>query len=297
MAKAKSSKKAKKINKKAVKKTVKKIAKKAAVKKIVKKKAVIKTVKKKNVNLQAGPKSVKTSAPRPQKVQFTIDKKICTAETGKNLVDAARDNGIFIPVLCHFEGVKPAGSCRICTVKINGKAATACTSTVAEGMEVECITPELEDMRKMIVELLFVEGNHFCPSCEKSGNCDLQAMGYRYQMMVPRFPYDFPVRIPDAETPKLFIEKNRCIMCKRCIRVIRDKNGKAVFAMKKRGHKCEIVIDHKLASLLTDAQALEAMKICPVGAILKKEVGFNVPIGKRRYDVNPIGSDIQTHRN
>ena len=59
-------------------------------------------------------------------------------------------------------------------------------------------TPQLEAMRKMIVELLFVEGNHFCPSCEKSGNCELQAMAYRNQMMVPQFQYNFPMKKVDA---------------------------------------------------------------------------------------------------
>ena len=69
-----------------------------------------------------------------EKINFTIDGKQCAAEKGTNLVDAAKDNGVYIPTLCHVEGLKPAGSCRICNVKINGRYMTACTTSVADGM-------------------------------------------------------------------------------------------------------------------------------------------------------------------
>ena len=122
-------------------------------------------------------------------IKFTIDGKECAAKQGQTIVEAAKDNGIYIPVLCHFDGLKPAGTCRICTVKVGGRNMAGCTTPVTEGMVIEAMTDELEDMRKAIVEMLFVEGNHMCPTCEKSGNCELQALGYRYTMMVPRFPY------------------------------------------------------------------------------------------------------------
>ena len=108
----------------------------------------------------------------------------------------------------------------------------ACTTPVTKdlnGAVVENVTPQLEEMRKMIVELLFVEGNHFCPACEKSGNCELQAMAYRYQMMVPQFPYNFPMRKVDASTPKIYLDRNRCIQCKKCIRSIKDDKGRSLF--------------------------------------------------------------------
>ena len=123
-----------------------------------------------------------------QQVKITIDGKECKAEKGQYILEAAKKNGVFIPSLCNYEGVKPRGSCRICTVKVNGRMMTACTTPVSDNMEIESNIPELEDLRKAIIELLFIEGNHFCPSCEKSGNCELQALAYRFNMMVPRFP-------------------------------------------------------------------------------------------------------------
>lgn len=232
-----------------------------------------------------------------EKIKFTIDGKEIEAEKGQLLVEVAAENGIYIPVLCHWKGVHPAGSCRICTVKINGRFMASCTTPVDANMVVESNTPEIQDLRKAIIEMLFVEGNHFCPSCEKSGDCDLQGLGYRYQMMVPRFPYAFERRELDASSPKIFLEKNRCIFCKRCVRMIKDEEGRSYFAFKGRGKTLEINLDTRLAEHMSEENARLAMKICPVGAILRKEIGFETPIGKRKYDHVPIGSEIENLQN
>ncbi len=229
-----------------------------------------------------------------QVVKVTIDGKECLAQKGQYLVDVARENNIYIPTLCNVPGVKPKGACRICSARVNGKLMTACTTPVVEGMLVESKTKELEDLRKSIVELLFVEGNHLCPSCEKSGNCELQALAYRYKMMVPRFPFLFPKREIDGSNPKIIKDHNRCILCKRCIRIIKDEQGRSLYAFKKRGHKVEINVDPDLASKLTDELAQKSMDVCPVGAILVREKGFDVPIGDRKYDSTPIGNEIET---
>lgn len=225
-------------------------------------------------------------------LNFKIDGIGCIASNGQYILEAARDNNIYIPSLCNIQGFKPRGACRICTVKVNGRFMSACTTPVTQGMEVESNTPELNDFRKGIVELLFVEGNHFCPACEKSGNCELQALAYRFQMMVPRFPFQFAQREIEV-VDGMIKDHNRCILCKRCIRAIRDKNGRNVFAFKRRGHKVVIKIDVRLVNEMTPELAEEAMNICPVGALLKKEKGFDTPIGKRKFDIHPIGSDVE----
>lgn len=226
-------------------------------------------------------------------VKFKIDGVECMAERGIYIVEAARENGIYIPTLCNIRGVKPRGSCRICTVLANNRPMSACTTPILDGMEIFNDTPELNDIRKSIIEALFVEGNHFCPSCEKSGNCELQALAYRFQMMVPRFPYMFPVKEVDASNPKIIKDHNRCILCKRCIRAIITDDGKNVFAFKKRGMKLEIILDPELGDKFTDELAQKAIDICPVGAILPREKGYNTPIGERKYDKVVIGSDIE----
>lgn len=228
-----------------------------------------------------------------QILNFKINDIECIGHKGQYIVDAARENGIYIPTLCNIPDLKPRGACRICNVSVNGKLMTACTTPVANGMVIETDTEELKDLRKAIVELMFTEGNHFCPSCQKSGDCELQALAYRFNMMVPRFKYLFPARDIEATNPKLIKDHNRCILCKRCIRAIKDNKGRSIFAFGKRGHKITINIDTELAKNISDKKAKEAADICPVGAILLRENGFTKPIGKRKYDHQPIGSEIE----
>jgi [NiFe] hydrogenase diaphorase moiety small subunit len=227
------------------------------------------------------------------KLGFTIDGQACAASPGQTILEAALASGIYIPSLCRYEGLKPAGSCRICTVRAGGRYMAACTQPVAEGMAVENMVPDLEDMRKAIVEMLFVEGNHLCPSCEKSGNCELQALGYRYQMLVPRFPYEFPVKSVEPAGTRILLDPNRCVKCLRCVRGVKARDGRSVFGSLHRSRRKRISADRALASALSGAQARQAMDRCPVGSILKKEVGFVVPIGRRKFDRVPIGSDIE----
>jgi len=215
------------------------------------------------------------------------------ASKGQYIVEAAKENGIYIPTLCNYTGVKPKGGCRICTIRVNGKLMTACTTPVAEGMNIENDVEDIRELRKSIVELLMVEGNHFCPACEKSGQCELQALAYRFQVMDPRFPYQFPLRKVDGSNPKIIKDQNRCIQCKRCIRSIKDEKGRNIFAYRRRSSSVEVVIDAKLGKQLTDELAQKAMDVCPVGSILVKEKGFVIPIGERKYDKKPIGSDIE----
>lgn len=226
-------------------------------------------------------------------IKLQIDGKLITAEKGQTIVEAAAANGIYIPTLCNYEGVKPKGCCRMCTIKINNRFMTACTTPASDGMEVQNNIDEINDIRKGIIELLFVTGNHFCPSCEKSGSCDLQALGYRYQMMVPRFPYTFPQKGVDATSPKIIKDQNRCIMCKRCIKAIKDEKGRAYFAFNKRGHSLEVILDKTLAHDMPDELARKAMETCPVGSILYKGLGYYQPIGTRKYDKTAIGSEIE----
>lgn len=228
-------------------------------------------------------------------IKFKIDGKEIIATKGQTIIEAATENGVFIPTLCNFTGVKPKGSCRICSVKINNRFMTSCTTPAEAGMEVESNTEEISDLRKSIIELLFVSGNHFCPSCEKSGNCELQALGYRYQMMVPRFPYSFDKKDIVPSGPKILKEQDRCIKCQRCMKTIKDDQGQRYFAFNKRGREIEVIMDEDMCQTISDTLAKEAMDNCPVGSIIYKGIGFSEPIGTRKYDKQPIGSEIETN--
>ncbi len=218
-------------------------------------------------------------------VNLEIDGKLIQAEEGANLIDVAKQNKIVIPTLCYFKEIEPLATCRICTVKLNGKHTTGCTVKVKEGMKIEVDTPELLDNRKAIIEMLYAEGNHFCPTCEKSGNCDMQNHAYDMGLTVTRYPHVFSDKIVDFTPKRMIMESNRCILCKRCVEEIKTPDGEDVFSFVKRGVKTRVQIDYEQEEKLSESEALRAMAICPVGAILVKGVSSELPFGERKYDL------------
>jgi [NiFe] hydrogenase diaphorase moiety small subunit len=230
-------------------------------------------------------------------IRLSIDGVEIEGRPGQTILEAAEEAGIYVPRLCHMKGLTPFGSCRICTVLVNGRFQSACTQPIANGMVVENETEKLLAIRRDIIEMLFVEGNHFCMYCEKSGNCELQALAYRLGITAPKFPYLWPEREVDASHSEVFIDRNRCILCGRCVRASRDLDGKHVFDFTGRGATRRVAVNAEMDLSETSAAATDrAVEACPVGALMPKRVGFQVPIGQRLYDVEPIGSDIERQR-
>ncbi len=230
-------------------------------------------------------------------VKITIDGRELEARAGLTVLQAASEAGIYVPHLCYHKDLLPGGHCRVCTIKVNGKPINACTMEVGRGMVIENDTAELTDLRKSIIEMLFVEGNHMCPGCEKSGNCELQALAYRFGMMSPRYPYLFPAKAVDGSHPHAYIDRNRCILCGRCVRSSRQIDHKNVFGFEGRGIHTRLAVDSRRSLSDTDlAAADKASSYCPTGSLVVKRVGWKIPVGKRKYDREPIGSDIEGGR-
>ena len=233
-----------------------------------------------------------------KQVKIQVDGKTITAKAGQSIMQACDDAGVYIPRLCDSEGLQPQGSCRVCSVKLNGKVVAACTQPVTDGASIEHETDELNGYRKDLVSMLFHEGNHLCPICEASGRCELQAMAYRFGISQARnYPYLQPVRPVDASHPDIALDNNRCILCGRCIRASRDVDGKNVFEYIGRGiHKRIGVNADCLANTNADIDDYAmSLEVCPVGCILRKGEGFFAPVGEREYDKQVIGKDIEEH--
>ena len=227
-------------------------------------------------------------------VKITIDGKDIETQSGKTIMEAADIAGIYIPRLCSHPDLKPIGSCRVCTVMVDGRPQAACVKPVMEGMVIQNDTPELLQHRRNIIDMMFVEGNHFCMFCEKSGNCELQALAYRFGITAPQYPFQFPEKDIDASHPDVMLDHNRCIMCARCVRASQELDGKNVFQSIGRGFDRKIGVNGEKLLGDTDMEVTDrAAELCPVGCIVKKRVGFEVPIGERIYDREPIGSDIE----
>jgi [NiFe] hydrogenase diaphorase moiety small subunit len=228
------------------------------------------------------------------RVTLTIDKVEIQGRPEQTILEAAEEAGVYIPRLCYLKGLEPFGSCRVCTVLVNGRPQAACTQPISQGMVVENSTEQVREIRKDLIDMLFVEGNHFCMFCEKSGNCELQALAYRFGITAPKYPYMFPRREVDASHPDILIDHNRCIRCARCVRASRDLDGKEVFGFVNRGPRKELAVNAPARLVDTNVDVTDqAIDVCPVGALLKKRVGYAVPIGLRKFDHQPIGSEIE----
>jgi [NiFe] hydrogenase diaphorase moiety small subunit len=230
---------------------------------------------------------------------FKLDGKNIAFEEGDTIMDAAIRAGEYIPHLCHNPEFTPHGSCRVCVVNANGRQISACTQPAVENMEIDNSSDEIMDDRRALLQMLFVEGNHVCPGCEKSGACQLQAVAYFCNMLSPHFTHFFPRRTVDASHADIAIDFNRCILCELCVRASRDFDHKNVFAIDGRGINSQLVIDSASGKLgdSSFASSDKAAHVCPVGAILPKHKAYDKPIGERLYDKKPISivGDVAAH--
>lgn len=228
--------------------------------------------------------------------RFTLDGDEVPFQPGDTVLAAATRAGHYVPHLCWHPELGSHGSCRVCLVKADGRSAAACTLQAAAGMVVENRSEALDAQRKTLLQMLFVEGNHFCPSCEKSGDCLLQATAYEMGMEGPHFEEFYPDRPVDASHPDLLLDLNRCILCALCVRASHQVDGKSVFAIGGHGIASHLQVNSASGRLGdTDMAAGDrAAQVCPVGAILPKRRGFTVPIGQRRFDLHPVSGQVET---
>jgi [NiFe] hydrogenase diaphorase moiety small subunit len=230
---------------------------------------------------------------------FLLDGSEIPFTQGQTLLDAAMAAGTHIPHLCWDPRFEPHNSCRLCTVRVDGRPQAACAHPAGAGQRVENDTEELRTLRRTLLQMLFVDGNHVCPTCEKSGDCRLQASAYLLGMQDNHYPPLYSHRRRDDSHPRILLDLDRCILCELCVRASRDLDGKDVFAIVGRGLGRTLTVNAPTGLLRDTAMTPsdQAAQICPVGAILVKEQGFTVPIGQRVFDLESISAfDLRTFR-
>ncbi len=213
-------------------------------------------------------------------VTLTIDGKSVTVDKGTSVLQAAIRHGIEIPYYCYHPGLGVDGSCRVCIVKIEkmAKLQTACSTACADGMAVITSSPEVQQARASVFEFLLVNHPLDCPVCDKGGECPLQDFSYSFGPERSRM--EFPRRVFDGEGakadvdfgPTLMLNRNRCIMCTRCVRFMREIDGDAQIGIFQRGNASEIATfeEQGVVSLLSG----NLMDVCPVGAITTRDYRF-----------------------
>ena len=205
---------------------------------------------------------------------LTIDGRDVGAREDETILEVARENGIWIPTLCQLDGLSTVGACRLCIVEIKGssKLLPACVTRVEEGMEVTADSERLREYRKMIVELLFAEGNHICSVCVANGNCELQWLAQRLGVDHIRFPYLYQRRAVDASHARFAVDHNRCILCTRCVRVCDEIEGAHTWDIMGRGTDARVITD--LAQPWGESDSCtscgKCVSVCPTGALFEK---------------------------
>ena len=213
-------------------------------------------------------------------VTLTIDGRQVTVEKGKTVLQAAIESGISVPYYCYHPGIGVDGSCRVCIVKVEKmpKLQTSCSTVCTDGMIVSTRTPEVVDARASVFEFLLINHPLDCPVCDKGGECPLQDFSYTFGPAESRM--DFPRRVFDGEGvkadvdfgPTLMLNRNRCILCTRCVRFMREVDTDAQINIVDRGYGSEIATfqERGVHSLLSG----NLMDVCPVGAITTRDYRF-----------------------
>jgi NADH-quinone oxidoreductase subunit G len=213
-------------------------------------------------------------------VTLTIDGQPVTVEKGTTLLQAAIQHGHEVPYYCYHPGLGIDGSCRVCLVKIEkmGKLQTACSTICTEGMVVHTNTPDVVAARASVFEFLLINHPLDCPVCDKGGECPLQDFSYTFGPGRSRM--EFPRRIFDGEGvkadvdfgPTLMLNRNRCILCTRCIRFMKEIDTDAQIGIAHRGNGSELATfeERGVFSLLSG----NLMDVCPVGAITTRDYRF-----------------------
>jgi NADH-quinone oxidoreductase subunit G len=226
-------------------------------------------------------------------VTLTIDGRPVTVEKGKTVLQAAIESGVSVPYYCYHPGIGIDGSCRVCIVKIEKmpKLQTSCSTVCTDGMVVSTRTPEVVSARAGVFEFLLINHPLDCPVCDKGGECPLQDFSYAFGPDLSRMEFDrreFDGNGVKADVdfgPTLMLNRNRCILCTRCVRFMRDVDADAQINILDRGYGSEIATfqEEGVHSLISG----NLMDVCPVGAITTREYRFK----SRPWD-NPLAADL-----
>ena len=211
-------------------------------------------------------------------VTLRVDGKQIEAESGMNLLQACLNNDIYIPHLCHLDGMDiPPASCRMCFVEIegDGKPTTSCTTTVKDRMKVKTDTPAVRRLQRAALRLLL--SVHFvdCKNCHANKRCELQTIAKFLKVGLKPKPLERYLKDSDidVEHPFLNYYPNRCVLCGKCLHVCRDHQGQPVLTFANRGFKT--VMSFYAAGDRPSSECEDCtlcVDICPVGALILKNL-------------------------
>jgi len=209
-----------------------------------------------------------------EKITLTIDGQKVNVKKGMTVLEAAQTADIYIPTLCADPDLEPYGSCRLCVVEIEGMRGlpTACTTPATDGMVVHTETPAVNEVRRLVVDLLIADHPTDCLTCRKNQQCELQKVAAYLGITERRFPHtnrEFPV---DTSNPFFDLDRNYCILCAKCVRTCDEVTGVGAIDLAFRGYPAKVATfgDKPLLESICKSCG-ECVVRCPVGALTPKE--------------------------
>ncbi|MBI3794529.1 MAG: molybdopterin-dependent oxidoreductase [Nitrospinae bacterium] len=205
--------------------------------------------------------------------------------TGTTILQAARRAGHNIPTLCYLAKTHSIGSCRVCSVEVEGVSSPvmSCTTPAADGMVVYTDTPKINEFRKNMIEFILVNHPLDCPVCERSGECQLQNLTMKFGIQKPRWKTTEHKKVPKVDWGLIQYDRNLCIMCERCVSVCREVQGVAAYKIDGRGNAARI--NTTTGEKLDCNFCGQCISVCPVGAL-----SSGIYFSSRSWEVKKSGT-------
>ena len=228
-----------------------------------------------------------TEKAAPATVTLTIDGQTVTVPKGYTVLEAARSVGIDIPTFCWHPKLKVVGACRICYVEIEKfpKLQVSCATTAMDGMVVHTNSDLVKKGRKAVLEFILLNHPLDCPTCDKGGECDLQNLTFAHGYDDSRFDFQKYRFVDEGMTttfddkrigPEIMLNRNRCILCYKCVRSNKEAFGEYDLGIYERGNIAEInaapgeQVDNPFSGNLVE--------ICPVGALTNSDWRYKIRV-------------------
>lgn len=220
-------------------------------------------------------------------VTLTIDGQSVTVPKGTTVLEAARQMGIHIPTFCWHPKLKSVGACRICYVEIEKfpKLMVSCATEATDGMVVHTDSDQVKQGRKAVLEFILLNHPLDCPTCDKGGECDLQNLTFRHGYDDSRFEFQKYRFTRGAEYttfddkrigPEIILNRNRCILCYKCVRANKEAFGEYDLGVYERGNIAEI--NSAPGEQVDNPFSGNLVEICPVGALTNRDWRYKIRV-------------------